>query len=104
MANGHKQAELAASRERLGLTNLTLLGERPQREMPANFSAADVALVPLRKLELFQGALPSKMFEAWACACPVLLSVNGEAKAVLEQAQAGVHVEPEDAAGNSGRK
>lgn len=96
---GPKKEDLAAHKERLGLANLTLLGERPQSDMPGFFSAADVALVPLRRLELFQGALPSKMFEAWACACPILLSVNGEAKTVLEQARAGVHVEPEDAAG-----
>jgi glycosyltransferase involved in cell wall biosynthesis len=39
------------------------------------------------------------MFEAWACACPVVLSVNGEAQTVLQQAQAGLHAPPEDAAG-----
>ena len=44
-----------------------------------------------------EGALPSKMFDAWACGCPVLLSIDGEARQVLEQADAGVFVEPEDA-------
>ena len=37
------------------------------------------------------------MFDAWACGCPVVLSIDGEARRVLEQADAGVFVEPEDA-------
>lgn len=95
---GPKKNELAALKEKFKLHNLSLLGEKPQKEMASYFSAGDVALVPLRKLDLFNGALPSKMFEAWACACPVILSVNGEAQAVLASAQAGLHTEPENAA------
>ncbi len=98
IGEGPMKPELLTQKETLNLSNLTILGGRPQSEMPGYFSAANAALVPLRKLELFQGALPSKMFEAWACACPVLLSVDGEARAVLQQAQAGIHMEPENAA------
>jgi len=98
IGEGPKKAAAQTLQENLKLTNLAWLGEKPQKEMASYFSAGDVALVPLRKLDLFNGALPSKMFEAWACACPVILSVNGEAQAVLEQAQAGLHAEPEDAA------
>jgi len=98
IGEGPKKSELAALKEKLQLRNFTLLGEKPQKEMAGYFSAGEVALVPLRKLDLFNGALPSKMFEAWACACPVVLSVNGEARTVLENAQAGLHAEPEDAA------
>jgi glycosyltransferase involved in cell wall biosynthesis len=97
VGEGPKKAELLALREDLGLTNVTMLPEQPRATMPAHLSAADVALVPLRRLELFQGALPSKMFDAWACGCPVLLSIEGEAHRVLEQAGAGVFVPPEDA-------
>lgn len=97
IGEGPKKADIVALKEKLNLRNLTLLGERPQAEMPAYLSAADVAVVPLRRLELFNCALPSKMFEAWACACPVILCVNGEAQRVLEEAGGGIHVEPEDA-------
>jgi len=97
IGEGPKKIDTLNLKEKLKLHNLSLLGEKPQKEMAGYFSAADVALVPLRQLELFNGALPSKMFEAWACACPVILSVNGEAQAVLENAQAGIHAEPEEA-------
>jgi glycosyltransferase involved in cell wall biosynthesis len=97
VGEGPQKAALLALRDKLELTNLTMWPERPRAQIPAVLSAADVALVPLRRLDLFQGALPSKMFDAWACECPVLLSIDGEAREVLEQADAGVFVEPEDA-------
>jgi glycosyltransferase involved in cell wall biosynthesis len=73
------------------------MDEQPRQTMPALISAADAAIIPLRKLEIFKGALPSKMFDSWACERPVLLSVDGEARQVMETAQAGVFVNPEDA-------
>ncbi len=97
VGEGPKKAELMSLRDKLGLTNVTMLVEQPRYEIPAYLSAANVALVPLRRLELFQGALPSKMFDAWACACPVILGIDGEARQVLGRADAGVFVEPEDA-------
>ncbi len=97
VGEGPKKAELLALKEKMGLTNVTMLSERPRSDMPALLSAANVALVPLRRLELFQGAVPSKMFDAWACGCPVILSIDGEARQILDRAEAGVFVEPEDA-------
>jgi colanic acid biosynthesis glycosyl transferase WcaI len=98
VGEGPKKADLVAQQERLGLANITMLAEQPRSTIPAILSAADVALVPLRRLELFRGALPSKMFDAWACACPILLGIDGEAREVLEQSGAGRFVEPEDPA------
>lgn len=102
VGEGPQKAGLLALKETLRLTNVTMLPERPRSAMPAFLSAANVALVPLRRLDLFQGAVPSKLFDAWACGCPVILSVAGEARRVLEQAQAGLWVEPEDAAQMAG--
>jgi glycosyltransferase involved in cell wall biosynthesis len=69
--------------------------------MPSYLSAADCTLVPLRDEPLFRGALPSKMFEAWACERPIVLSVAGEAQRVLQEAAAGLAVSPEDPAAMS---
>ena len=97
IGEGPRKADLLALKTQLALPNVTLLEAQPREAIPAYLSAANVALVPLRRLELFKGALPSKLFDAWACACPVLLSIEGEARAVLEQARGGVYFPPEDA-------
>jgi len=96
VGDGPKKGEIAALVEQYNLTNLTLLPEQPRNSIPALLSAADVALIPLRNLDLFKGALPSKMFDAWACERPVLLSVDGEARQIMAQAGGGVFVPPED--------
>jgi len=98
VGDGPKKAEIAALVAQLGLPNLTLLPEQPRERMPAILSAADASIIPLKKLELFKGALPSKLFDAWACQRPVLLSVDGEARRVLEAAGGGLFVPPEDPA------
>ena len=98
VGEGPVKAELQALRAKLALDNVLMLPEQPRSAMPAILSAADAAIVPLRKLDLFQGALPSKMFDAWACELPLLLSIDGEARRTLEAAQGGLYVPPEDAA------
>lgn len=96
VGEGPVKPELQALRADLGLDRVLMLPEQPRSTMPAVLSAADVALVPLRKVELFEHAVPSKMFDAWACGCPVLLSIDGEARRVLEAANGGLFVPPED--------
>ena len=97
IGDGPRREEIETLARQYTLPNLTLLPEQPRERIPAYLSAADLALIPLRSLDLFKGALPSKMFDAWACQRPVLLSVDGEARGILEQAQGGVFVPPEDA-------
>jgi glycosyltransferase involved in cell wall biosynthesis len=87
-------AELAAQH---ALNNLTLVPEQPRERIPDYLSAADLALIPLRDVPLFKGACPSKMFDAWACERPLLLSIDGEARAIMEDAGGGVFAPPENA-------
>jgi len=96
VGEGPVKADLMAQAQQMGLSNIIFYGEVARERVPAFLSLAQVAVVPLRKLDLFEGALPSKMFDAWACACPTLVTIGGEAKAVLAQAAAGVWVAPED--------
>jgi glycosyltransferase involved in cell wall biosynthesis len=97
VGEGPKKAELLASAEKYGLSNLKFIREQPIELIPDYLSAADIAIVPLRNLDLFKGALPSKMFDAWACQRPVVLCVDGEARSVLNQAKGGLFAHPEDA-------
>ncbi|MGH7607776.1 MAG: glycosyltransferase family 4 protein, partial [Gemmatimonadales bacterium] len=98
VGEGPVKAALRARAERLGLANVRFHPQVARAEMPEVLTAADVALVPLRKVPLFQGAVPSKLFDAWACGCPVILGVEGEARELVMVAEAGVCVEPEDGA------
>ncbi len=96
VGEGPVKSTLLGIKEEKSLDNLTLLDEVPREKVPDYISAADCCLVPLKKNRLFLGALPSKMFDAMACERPVILSVDGEARSVLEEAKAGIFVEPEN--------
>jgi colanic acid biosynthesis glycosyl transferase WcaI len=96
--DGAAKPELIADAQRRGLPNVTFLEAQPHERMPLLIASADACLVPLRKLPLFEGALPSKMYEIMACARPIILGVQGEAcNIVAKEAGAALAVEPENA-------
>jgi colanic acid biosynthesis glycosyl transferase WcaI len=98
VGDGAVKRDLVAEAQRRQLSNVYFMKSQPHERMPLLLTAADVCLIPLRKLPLFEGALPSKLYEAMACACPVILSIAGEAKRLAEQeAKAAIAVEPENA-------
>ena len=72
------------------------LGVLPRDRMADVYATLDLALVPLRKTELFTTVLPSKIFEIAAMARPIVISVDGEARAVVEASGGGVFAPPED--------
>lgn len=94
VGEGPQKEELLALKERYGLTNVLMLPGQPLERMRPYLSVADLALVPLRKVDLFLGARPTKMFDAWACQTPTLITIDGEAREMLEEVGAGVFVEP----------
>jgi glycosyltransferase involved in cell wall biosynthesis len=96
VGEGPRKADLLKMAEAMALENVVMLPEVASADMPSYLSAADCSIVPLKQEPLFHGALPSKMFEAWACSRPVVLSVQGEAEAILTEAGGGVVCAPED--------
>ena len=87
-----KLLEWAASRT---LKNVTFAQGQTRTRVPEFYAASDVCLVPLRAVELFKGFIPSKMFEILASGRPIIGSVEGEARTILESSGAVVIVEPE---------
>jgi colanic acid biosynthesis glycosyl transferase WcaI len=92
-----KQRIVSLARSR-GLTNVCFAGQQPRERIPAYITASDVCLVLLKRSELFKTVLPTKMLEFMSCARPVILGVDGHARKVLERANAGIFVTPEDPA------
>ncbi|MDB4419306.1 glycosyltransferase family 4 protein [bacterium] len=78
------------------LNNITWVGRKPKQDMPRYLAASDVCLVHLKNTELFKTVLPSKIFEACAMERPIILGVEGNAAEVVQEAQAGICIEPEN--------
>jgi glycosyltransferase involved in cell wall biosynthesis len=97
VGDGAAKADLVIQAQERGLENVTFLDSQPHDRMPILLAGADICLVPMRKVPLFEGALPSKMYEVMSCARPIVLGVEGEARRMVEQvAEAAIYVEPEN--------
>jgi glycosyltransferase involved in cell wall biosynthesis len=98
VGEGAEKARIVSLAHSRGLTNVRFVGQQPREKIPAYITASDVCLVLLKKSELFKTVLPTKMLEFMSCARPVILGVDGHARNVMERANAGIFVPPEDSA------
>lgn len=96
IGEGAEKARIVALAAQRGLGNIRFLGQQPHERIPAYISASDLCLVMLKKTELFKTVIPTKMLEYMACEKPVLVAVDGQARKIIEEADAGVFVEPEN--------
>lgn len=97
VGDGAEKAELVAKAEAEGIANVRFLPIQPTSTLPAVLNLAYATIIPLRRLELFKAALPSKLFDSMAAGRPIVAPLWGEAAALVEAAACGVVVEPEDA-------
>jgi putative colanic acid biosynthesis glycosyltransferase WcaI len=97
LGEGAEKGKLQEQARSRGLTNLRFLDQQLREKIPAYISASDVCLVLLKKTDVFKTVIPTKMLEFMSCARAVILGVEGQAREILEQARAGVAIEPENA-------
>jgi glycosyltransferase involved in cell wall biosynthesis len=93
---GLDAAKLQARIASEGLNNVEFRGVVTRRESLELLALADATIVPLHRG--LTDAIPSKMFDALAIGCPMILSARGESVELLTRSQTGLHVEPNDAA------
>jgi len=97
VGDGAELAELKARSIESSQPNVVFTGLLPRSGIADILAASDIALVTLKPAETFKSVLPSKMFEAMAAGKAIVLAVEGEAKRILERAEAGLPVPPGDA-------
>lgn len=97
VGTGAERDALVAQAQTMGLTRVSFLPMQPKARMPEFYGAADICVVPLRRLDVFLYNIPSKMFEIMACGRPMVLGVQGQAQRLLEASGSGIAVEPENA-------
>jgi glycosyltransferase involved in cell wall biosynthesis len=96
VGDGPEREKLHRLKEELNLPNVTFYGAVTLAQMPTIFSITDFSIVPLRNIELFKGARPSKIFPAISTGTPVLYCGVGESASILEEYGCGKVAEPEN--------
>jgi hypothetical protein len=70
-------------------------GRLDKSDMAMALASSDCLLVHLKKSELFETVIPSKIFEAMAMRRPIIMGVRGESAEIVRQAGCGIDIEPE---------
>lgn len=79
------------------LDNVTFYGRRPLEEMPEFYAKADAMLVTLAADPVLSLTLPGKVQSYMAVGKPIIGAIDGETKAVIEEAQCGFCGKADDA-------
>lgn len=97
LGDGEVKSHLEALVAQWQLPNVAFIPSQPKCRVPDFVTAADVCLLPVRADPFFRMTLPNKLFDYMAGARPVIAAVPpGEAQAVVEEAEAGLVIPPED--------
>ena len=97
IGEGAEKQRIKEQSQSRGLSNVRFLDQQPREKIPAFISASDACVVLLKKTDVFKTVIPTKMLEFMSCARPVILGVDGQARQIVEEANAGIAIEPENA-------
>ena len=92
---GAEKERLLKMKEEEHIDNITMLEPVPKEMVNHYISILDVALINLKKSDLFCTVIPSKIFENAGMEIPILLGVKGEAEDIIKEYGAGLCFEPE---------
>lgn len=95
--DGADRARLEARADAEGIDNIEFCGRVDALGVYTVLRHALVSYVPLVSSRL-RDSVPTKMYEALACGCPVLLAAEGDAADLLDECGLGAHAAPEDPA------
>ena len=86
--------QLASEEEVSDLIRFT--GRLEKSRMPEVLASSDCLLIHLKKADLFETVIPSKIFESMAMQRPLIMGVGGLSAEIVRRSEAGVFMESEN--------
>ncbi|MDB4757105.1 glycosyltransferase family 4 protein [Mariniblastus sp.] len=74
---------------------IVFTGRLDKEAMPQVLASSSAMLVHLKKSDLFETVIPSKIFEALSMERPIVMGVKGESAEIVRRANAGIFMEPD---------
>jgi len=91
VGDGDLRPKLERLAAELGIADqVEFTGLVPREEIPALLGNAKIGLAPLKDRESLEYAVPTKLYEYWACALPVLALGRGKIAEIVTASDAGV--------------
>ncbi|MBC8046651.1 MAG: glycosyltransferase family 4 protein [Fimbriimonadaceae bacterium] len=96
IGDGMQKNMLKEKMYNMQLKNVQFIDPVPKEEIFKYILAADVGTSVLMKNDTFKTVYSNKTFDYLSCKKPVLMAIEGVSKKLIEEAQAGLYVEPEN--------
>jgi colanic acid biosynthesis glycosyl transferase WcaI len=96
VGDGAERGRLESECRAEGLDQVIFTGLVSKSQIAEVIASCDACLVHLRKTELFETVIPSKIFEIMAMNVPIVMGVRGQAQQIVLAGKAGLAMTPED--------
>ncbi len=96
IGDGMEKRSLIKMAEAKQLTNVQFIDSVPKSEVFKYILASDMGTSVLKKVDTFKTVYSNKTFDYMSCHKPILMAIDGVSRALVEEANAGVYVEPEN--------
>ena len=80
------------------VVNVRFIDSVPKREVFKYILASEMGASVLKKVDTFKTVYSNKTFDYMSCKKPVLMAIDGVSRQLVEEAQCGIYVEPENIA------
>jgi glycosyltransferase involved in cell wall biosynthesis len=97
VGDGMQKSMLRQKATQWQLDNIVFADSVPKDVIVDYIVASDVCTAVLKKVDTFKTVYPNKVFDYMSAARPVIIGIDGIARKLIEDADAGIYTEPENA-------
>lgn len=97
IGQGMEKFKLVEKAKSMGVTNVVFHDSVPKSEVFKFIIASDMGASVLKKVDTFKTVYSNKTFDYFSCKKPILMAIDGVSRELVEKANAGTYVEPENA-------
>ena len=96
LGDGMEKPMLVEEARKRQLRNLTFIDPVPKQEVFKYILASDIGTAVLKQTDTFKTIYSNKTFDYMACQKPVIAAIDGVTRELIEKAECGRFVEPEN--------
>ncbi|HWK57532.1 MAG TPA: glycosyltransferase family 4 protein [Parapedobacter sp.] len=96
IGQGMEKRRLKKMAHDMNVINVRFLDPVPKKEVFKFIIASEIGASVLKRVDTFKTVYSNKTFDYFSCKKPILMAIDGVSRALVETAQAGTYVEPEN--------
>ncbi|MDO5858122.1 glycosyltransferase family 4 protein [Myroides odoratimimus] len=96
IGQGMEKKRLIEKAKDMKVTNVRFLQPVPKKDVFKFILASEMGASVLKKVDTFKTVYSNKTFDYFSCKKPILMAIDGVSRELVEKANAGTYVEPEN--------